>query len=597
MKRIPEPLVRRIVEGSDIVRVVGRYVRLEKRGSRWVGLCPFHTEKTPSFGVNEDRGFFFCFGCKKGGDAITFMREIERIGYVEALERLAEMAGIEIAYEGADDPEAEKAARARDALFELYERLAGMFRYLLVSDDRGRRALAYARGRSLGEAIMADFRIGYCPRERGWLHRFLVGKSYSEEFLASSGLFSRKYPDAAIFSDRLMFPISDARGRVVAFGGRLLEGDGPKYINSPETPIFRKQDTLFGFSKAATAIRSSGSAILCEGYMDVLALHAAGVPNAVAPLGTAFTESQATLLKRQAATLVLSFDSDQAGVHAAERTMAIAEAAGLAVRVIAWRDAKDPAELLEKFGADRLKKDAESTINADDFLLGNAETIAGRESSKGLSDAFAYLFPFVAGFSSEVRKDAFMEAAAARFKADPASVRADFRRYLDGARAPVPPPERVTTAAAYARNAEAVLLAALASNPDLYEDARGRIGPQDFDDELLRDAFIALEECYRTDTLGVAAVASLVSDESFRIFLLEGAASGAYALNAERLVSDGIRLVRERVLEKRKARVVARLREYDAERDGDELSLNDLLYEKMHLDGELARIKEERNGR
>jgi len=313
MKRIPEHVVQQIVSATDIVRIVGEYVRLEKRGARWVGLCPFHNEKTPSFGVNEDRAFFYCFGCKKGGDAITFIKEIEKCGYVEALERLAEKAGIAITYEGEEDPAEARAAKERDSLLELYERLAGTFHHLLLSDRSGAAALSYARNRHLSDETIAAFRLGYAPADRGWLYRFLKSKAYSDDFLASSGLFSRNYATTSIFSDRLMFPICDIRGRVVAFGGRILSGDGPKYINSPETAIFKKHETLFGLNMAASSMRSSGEAILCEGYMDTIAFHAAGVSNAVAPLGTAFTESQASILKRYARVIILSFDSDEAG--------------------------------------------------------------------------------------------------------------------------------------------------------------------------------------------------------------------------------------------------------------------------------------------
>ncbi|HOX92644.1 MAG TPA: DNA primase, partial [Spirochaetales bacterium] len=350
MKRIPDHIVQQVIAQSDIVRVVGEYVRLEKRGSRWTGLCPFHTEKTPSFGVNEERGFFYCFGCKKGGDAITFIREMEGCGYVEAVERLATKAGVTISYEGEDDPEERKKAQEKDALYELYERLSGAFHHLLREDPRGSHALSYARSRCLGDDIITGFRLGYAPADRRWLSRFLESKGYSKDFLARSGLFSQNYADVSIFSDRLLFPIRDERGRTVAFGGRLLSGEGPKYINSPETAIFRKHDTLFALSDAREAMRSAAVAMVCEGYMDALAFHAAGVRYAVAPLGTSFTEGQAKLIKRYATSVVLAFDGDQAGIKATERAIGLAETQGLAVKVLRLSSGKDPAEYLEKLG-------------------------------------------------------------------------------------------------------------------------------------------------------------------------------------------------------------------------------------------------------
>ncbi len=596
MKRIPERIIQEIVSRTDIVRVVGEYVRLEKRGSRWTGLCPFHNERTPSFGVNEERGFFYCFGCKKGGDAITFIKEIEKCGYVEALEHLAEKAGVVIAYEGDEDPAEAQAAKERESLYELYERLAGTFHHLLMADPRGGEALAYVRGRRLPESALADFRLGYVPKDRSWLYRFLRAKSYSAEFLGKAGLFSSKYPESSIFSDRLIFPISDARGRVVAFGGRLLSGDGPKYLNSPETLIFKKHETLFGLSRAAQAMRTSGEAILCEGYMDTIAFHAAGVANAVAPLGTSFTESQAALLKRYASTLVLSFDSDEAGVKAAERAMGIAESMGLAVRVLRISGAKDPAEILEKNGPERLKNNSASTITSDEFILGNAASMLRTGDSESQSEAFGYLFPFIAGISSDIRRDAFMNAAATRLGADPASVRSDFSRFLNKGST-----KRANAQEAaplkFIPSADAELIAAIVANSELFESARSEIGHGDFDEEPLKDAFITMEECYRSGDQSVTAITGRLTSEGLKEFILQRISDGAYSMNPERFVVDGVRRIKERALERQNQRLVARIREYDPDRDGDELSLNDLLYEKMYVDGELTRIKEERHGR
>lgn len=599
MKRIPDSLVQEISARSDIVSVVGEYVRLERRGSRLVGLCPFHNERTPSFNVNPDRGFFYCFGCKKGGDAVTFIKEIERCGYVEALERLAEKAGIALRYEGDDDPEADKAAKRKASLYELYDRLAGSFHHLLTGDARGAAALAYARSRGLSDQTIREFKLGFVPADRYWLHRFLSAKAYSADFLAQSGLFSQKYPELCIFAGRLVFPIEDARGRVVAFGGRLLEGDGPKYINSPETALFRKQEQLFAFAKAAKGIRERGYAVVCEGYMDAIAFHASGAPYAVAPLGTAFTEQQAALLKRQAPVVALAFDADEAGRAAAERSIGVAERAGLEARVLTLSEGKDAAELMQKYGPERLKKEAESTITADDYLLANAASIAGRDGDGGIPAAFAYLFPFIAGFSSSLRRDGFLEAAARRFGADPASVRGDYERYLRGApKGSTPrPAEAPAPAAAFRPSPDAELIAALTAHPEQFERARAELDPSSFEEECLRDAYIVLEERYRNDDLVAASVAARLADPGLRAFVLERAASGAYEADPARFISDGVYRIKERALQKEMRRVVARIRDYDEERDGDELSPNELLYEKMYLDGELTRIKEERHAR
>lgn len=578
------------------MRLVAEYVRLEKRGSRWIGLCPFHNEKTPSFGVNEDRGFFYCFGCKKGGDAITFIKEIESCGYIEAIEQLASKAGVTISYEGDEDPAIAKAAKERDALFELYERIARTFNHLLLEDSHGAHALAYIKGRNISDDVLRGFSLGYAPLDRLWLHRFLKSKSYSDTFLDSTGLFSKKYNGSAIFSDRLMFPIHDARGRVVAFGGRLLSGDGPKYLNSPETAIFKKHDTLFGLSKAVQAIRTSGEAILCEGYLDVIAFHAAGVNNAVAPLGTSFTESQVRLLKRYAKILILAFDSDEAGKKATERAMGIAEAQGLAIRVLKIEGFKDPAEFLEKYGPQRLKNIANSTITCDEFILENAASMLRVGDSESYSQALRYIFSYIVNISSDVKRDSFIDASSVRLGADPASVRSDFKRFLSKD-APRKAAIMEKQGSAFVPSADAELIAAIVSTSELFESARAEISPLDFDDESLRDAFIVMEECFREGDQSVSTTIDRLQCSGLKEFILERISDGAYLLNPEKFIADGVRRVKERALDRQKQKIVARIREYNSERDGDELSLNDLLYEKMFLDGELTRIKEERHGR
>jgi len=330
--------------------------------------------------------------------------------------------------------------------------------------------------------------------------------------------------------------------------------------------------------------------------MDTIAFHAAGATNAVAPLGTSFTESQAALLKRYVSTVVLSFDSDEAGRKAAERAIGIAEGIGLGVRVLKIDGAKDPAEILEKKGPERLKKDTVSTITADEFILVNAASMLREGGSGSQSAAFEYLFPFIAGFPSDIRRDSFMNAAAARLGADPASVRSDFERFLNkGATRRIAAKEE--TPLVFSPSSDAELIAAIVANAELFESARAEIGPSDFDEESLKDAFIVMEECFRGGDQSVAAVTNRLKSESLKVFILQKVSDGAYSINPERFIVDGVRGVKERALERMKQRIVARIREYDEERDGDELSLNDLLYEKMYLDGELTRIKEERHGR
>ncbi|MCX8013175.1 MAG: DNA primase, partial [Rectinema sp.] len=327
MARIASETRQQILDRTDFLSVYQEHVRLTKKGSSYWGLCPFHAEKTPSFSVSADTGLFYCFGCHKGGSVIQFLMDLDKLSYTEVMEELAKRAGIEIHFEQSDA--AREIDRERQALLELYERLSHTFNWFLREHASGAPALAVLRRRGIPDTLIDRFNLGYAPSQKQWLYSFLQSKGYSDEFLSRSGLFSRNDPRWPLFSGRIMFPITDAKSRVIAFGGRTMADEGPKYINSPETLLFRKQETLFGLAQALESIKAKDEAIVCEGYMDVLSFHAAGLANAVAPLGTAFTSQQALALKRRASRVILCFDADEAGMKAAERACAIATAAGL----------------------------------------------------------------------------------------------------------------------------------------------------------------------------------------------------------------------------------------------------------------------------
>jgi len=591
MKRIPEGLVQEIQARNDILAVVGNFVRLEKHGSRWIGLCPFHNEKTPSFGVQPDKGFFYCFGCKKGGDSITFIKEIEKCGYIEAIERLAGIYGIPLVYEGSDDPAALQQQQQKEALYDLYKRLAGTFHHLLLADKKGEQALEYILARGFSRQTIEAFSLGYVPEDRGWVYNFLRKKAYSPDFLQRSGLFSSKYPEFSIFTGRLVFPIYDYRDRPVAFGGRTLTDRGPKYINSPETELFRKNENLFGLSAALPAIRESKKVIICEGYLDVMAFFEAGLPLAVAPLGTAFTDTQAQLLQRYAETAVLCFDADRAGIDATLRAFRTAEIRNLAVQVMKLPDAKDPAEILQKKGAHQLKISLESTITKDDYILERARILA---EATGTAEAYAFIFEYAGRLDSEIQKDELLGKMAAAFSLDPYSVFADFKKYIkktetvSGVRQQENRVESLPTAPV-----DTGLIAALALNPEYFHTVRSELGANDFEDEALKDAYIVMEELFRKDELTIPNIIAGMRSDVLRAFIQQKGSTGDYALNPERFITDGLFRVRNRRLEQQKIKLVSRIKGYDPVRDADEVSLNDLLYEKMHLDGELARLKEE----
>jgi DNA primase len=600
MARIPDRLVQEILDKTDIVAVIGDHVRLTKKGGRWLGLCPFHAEKSPSFSVDQDKGLFYCFGCQKGGSAVQFLMELDKLSFPEAMEELAKRAGVVLEVEEAPSEE----EKDKKALFELYERLRGTFHWFLTEHQSGKMALEKVRSRGLPDEIIKEFALGYAPSDRGWLFHFLVGKGYSPPFLARSGLFAGSSHDYPIFADRLMFPISDMKSRVIAFGGRLLQGEGPKYINSPDTQLFRKQDNLFALDKALPTIKKMGEALICEGYMDALSFHAAGITNAVAPLGTAFTSSQARLLKRWSDRVLLCFDSDEAGTKAAERGCAIAAGAGLDALVISLPGGKDASEILEKEGPGTLQKARDLAINGGDFLLRRAKALFDIGSVEGKARATAYLYPYADALNLEVKRYAFLDQASMEFGANPISIRADYEAAKRGSMPRVPrggeaaQGERRPQAATSARTDDLVFMAAVALNAGSFEGLRSKIVPEDLDDFRARDTFIALEEGFRAGDLGPESILGRIEDESVRRFIREASASGTFEVGADKLIADGVLKVEKRSLERKRQRLIAKIAELGKASSPAEIeALNGLMYEKQRLDSEWEAMKGERDER
>ncbi len=586
MALIPDSVVQEVLDKTDMAALVGDYVRLEKRGGRLWACCPFHSEKTPSFSVTPERGLFYCFGCHKGGNAASFVMEIERLEFPEAIRFLAEKAGLRL-------PDASHDSRIgqgrRDQLEELYSRVAKSFRYLLESDARGAFAKEYLESRKVSPEMREAFGLGYAPADRSWLWRFLTGKGYSPEFLSSSGLFGKAGRREAFFADRLMFPIRTRRGRVCAFGGRILRGEGPKYLNSVESELFKKGETLFGFDLAAQSIKDRGEAVLCEGYMDVIAMKQAGIDQCVAPLGTAFTEAQARMLKRYAAKIALMFDSDEAGRKAAIKALSVCETVGLEASFVSLQGAKDASEALDKFGPDALRNFVECRINEFDFLISLAGSTFDLQSPEGRSSACVWFFEAIKPVESGVRRDIALEKLAQALSLDILSIKEDFEAHRDTGAL------RRKPAAELAREDEQgldfALFAALALHPEHYPEFRsGGFCVDDIEGDRARKLAVALEEAFRMGTLSAAAIIERLGDQELKRELLRKGASDEYAINTGAFVRDGSRRIEARMLERKKERLKARLMRAQAE-DGMGDEAKALLSEIMGIDRELITLK------
>ena len=393
---------------NDIVDVISDYVKLQKKGSSYFGLCPFHNEKSPSFSVSPGKQMYYCFGCGAGGNVFTFLMEYENYTFVEALKHLAERAGVTLP-EAEYSKEAKAAADLRTTLLEIQKKAAAFYYYQL-HQDVGRQGMAYLKGRNLSDETIRKFGLGCSPKYSGALYQYLKSKGYSDTHLKESGLFNvderRGMQDK--FWNRVMFPIMDVNNRVIGFGGRVMGDAKPKYLNSPETKIFDKSRNLYGLNIARTSRKPY--LIICEGYMDVISMHQAGFTNAVASLGTALTSGHASLMSRYTKEVLLTYDSDEAGQKAALRGIPILKAAGIRPRVVELAPYKDPDEFIKAEGKEAFEKRLEEAANAFLFEIKVMEKQYDLRDPEGKTQFFREVSRKLLEFPEELERNNYMES-------------------------------------------------------------------------------------------------------------------------------------------------------------------------------------------
>lgn len=370
--RIPEDFINEVRNGINIVDVISQYVSLEKRGKDYVGLCPFHQEKTPSFTVSEDKQFFKCFGCGKGGNVFSFMQYKESLSFLEAVAEVAKMANL------AMPSSYQSEAKPLSPLKKVHQDACEFFHQVLLTSKAGERALNYAKERELSEDLLEHFQIGYAPNSDHLLLTFLRGKGYDDTVLAKSGLFSQNESGQLFdrFRDRLMFPLADEVGYIVGFSGRRISNNKElaKYLNSPETEIFNKSKVLFHLKEAKKAVRTEKHLVLYEGYMDVIAAYKAGIKTGIASMGTSLTDDQVYLLKRISRNIIINYDGDEPGQHAIERASHMFETiGGFQVGVVSLPEGLDPDEYVKKYGPERYQDEVKGAITPTDFFLKRLE--------------------------------------------------------------------------------------------------------------------------------------------------------------------------------------------------------------------------------
>ncbi len=491
----PEELVEEIRSKNDIVDVIGSYVHLTKKGANHMACCPFHNEKTPSFSVSRQKQMFYCFGCGKGGNVFTFLMQYENYSFGEALSVLAKRANVDLPQLEYSE-EARRAADQKALLLSVNKEAAKYYFYQLRS-ERGQAAMKYLKDRALTDETIKHFGLGFSNKTADDLYKYLKNLGYEDELLRVSGLVTMEESKGVYdkFWNRVMYPIMDANNRVIAFGGRVMGAGEPKYLNSPETPIFEKSRNLYGLNFARGSRKDYF--LLCEGYMDVISLHQAGFTNAVASLGTSLTTQHARILARYTKEVLLTYDSDGAGVKAALRAIPILKEAGIAARVVDMKPYKDPDEFIKALGPQEYQKRLDTAQNSFFFEIGILQGDYDLADPEQKTRFYNEMAKRLLGFSEELERNNYIEALAEKYRISYESLRKLVNRYgvqqesvrvagestareQEEARKRPRPQEGM-------RRSQRLLLTRLCEEPEAFSRIAGIIDPEDFTEGVYRE--------------------------------------------------------------------------------------------------------------
>lgn len=512
----PEELVEEIRQRNDIVDIISGYVSLKRKGGNYFGLCPFHNEKTGSFSVSQNKQMYYCFGCGAGGNVFTFVMNYENYTFGEAVKMLADRAGIKMP-EIEDSKENREKESRRQMLLGINKEAAAYFYYQLRL-PQGNIGLQYFKKRQLSEDTMKQFGLGFANKTSNDLVQYLRSKGFSDELIRDAGVavFHEKYGLNDKFWNRVMFPIQDINHRVIGFGGRVLGEGEPKYLNSPETQIFDKSRNLYGLNIARTS--RSGNIILCEGYMDVIAMHQAGFSQAVASLGTAFTSGQANLLRRYTENVILSYDSDNAGVRAALRAIGILREAGLSGRVLNLEPYKDPDEFIKNLGAEEFQTRLDKAENSFLFEIRMLQRDYDLTDPESKTKFHTQIAKKLCAFSEEMERENYLEAVAQQYGMNRDSLRklvVGFAAREGMTKEYVRPRQTTQPQKQQEKGAkeQRLLLTWLVEAPQLYDKVKAYISPHDFTEGLYRDVAGILFEEIENGSVNPAGIISRFNEE------------------------------------------------------------------------------------
>ncbi|MDE6386230.1 MAG: DNA primase [Lachnospiraceae bacterium] len=513
----PEELIEEIRMKNDIVSVISGYVRMQKKGSSYFGLCPFHNEKSPSFSVSPTKQMYYCFGCGAGGNVITFVMEYENATFQEAVKMLADRAGVNLPeMEYTEETRQRESKRAK--MLEINKEAAKYY-YCMLRSPKGKKGYQYLSGRHLSEETMKKFGLGYADGAGSDLTAYLRSKGYSDELINESGLigFDEKRGMHDKFWNRVMFPIQDSNHRVIGFGGRVMGDAKPKYLNSPETMIFDKSRNLYGLNFARTSRK--GNIILCEGYMDVIAMHQAGFTQAVASLGTAFTMGQAGLLKRYTDEVLLAYDSDGAGVNAALRAIGILRQSGIRGKVIDMKPYKDPDEFMKNMGSDAFQERVDQAQNSFFFELSVLERNYSMDDPESKTAFHREIAKKLCSFEEEVERENYIESVAQKYHIGFDNLRRLVASYAarTGLVQPVERPKstvaRKSTPEENMKKSQRLLLTWITEEPDVYPKIKAYITAKDFTEPLYQQVADKLFADLEQGRYNPAAIISAFEEE------------------------------------------------------------------------------------
>ena len=512
-----DEIIEEVRSKNDIVDVISSYVKLQKKGSSYFGLCPFHNEKSPSFSVSREKQMYYCFGCGAGGNVFTFLMEYENYSFQEALKYLADRAGVEL-------PEAEYSKEAREradqkAILLEINKVAAQYFYVQLKSPQGAHALSYLKDRGLSDEMIHSFGLGYSNKYSNDLYQYLKSKGYRDELIVKAGLVTvdERYGVSDKFWNRVMFPIMDSNSRVIGFGGRVMGDAKPKYLNSPETMIFDKSRNLYGLNRARSSRKPYF--LLCEGYMDVISLHQAGFSNAVASLGTALTPGHASLIKRYVKEVYLTYDSDEAGTKAALRAMPILKDVGITARIIRMEPYKDPDEFIKNLGAEAFEERIHKARNGFMFGLEILERDYDLTTPEGKTDFMKEAAKRLAQFDEEIERSNYIEAVAKTYHVGFEELRKLVLKMAvqTGLAKPVERPKRLDGKSKEKEDghvkSQKILLTWLIEDEGIFNQIRRYITPDDFTGELYKKVAALLYEQYEGQDVNPARIMNHFTDE------------------------------------------------------------------------------------